>query len=145
MKKTIIAILILIGTAFFSFADEGEQSAAQPVAQETKQEAAQEMPQEAPKKVITEVTLRTGASDFVTGKVDSIMPADLLTRPRSKIVVSDGSGNSHEFVVKTLAVVYDSTGRFLTLDDIQPGEEVQVNYITRADKTKEAVSIKILE
>ncbi|MCX5678980.1 MAG: hypothetical protein NTY76_07765 [Candidatus Omnitrophica bacterium] len=129
MRKLIIAMLILAGTASFSFADEGEQSAAQ----------------EAPKKVIKEVTLRTGSTDFVTGKVDSVMPADLLTRPRAKIVIVDGSGNSQEFAIKTLAVIYDSTGRFLTLSDVHPAQEVQVNYITKADKTREAASIKILK
>ncbi len=133
MKKMVIAILMLAGCASFSFADEGEQP------------AAQEATQEAPKKVIKEVTLRTGATDFITGKVDSIMPADLLTRPRSKIVIVDGSGNSREFVIKALAVIYDSTGRLLTLDDVQPAQEVQVNYITRADRTREAAAIKILK
>lgn len=128
MKKVIITILILAGSVSFSFADEGEQSPAQ----------------EAPKKVIKEVTLKTAAADFITGKVDSVMPAD-LTRPRSKIVIVDGAGNSHEFVIKALAVIYDSTGRFLTLDDVCPAQEVQVNYITKADGTREAAAIKILK
>jgi len=141
MKKMIIAILMLAGCASFSFADEGEQPAAQEAAQEATQEAAQE----APKKVIKEVTLRTGATDFITGKVDSVMPADLLTRPRSKIVIVDDSGNSREFVIKALAVIYDSNGSFLTLNDVQPAQEVQVNYITKADRTREAAAIKILK
>lgn len=133
MKKVIIAILILAGCAFFSFADEG----AEPAARETAQEA--------PKKVAREVVLRTGATDFVTGKVDSVMPADLLIRPRSKIVIVDDSGNSREFVIKALAVIYDSNGSFLTLDDVHPAQEVQINYITKADRTKEAAAIKILK
>lgn len=133
MRKAIIAILMLAGCAFFSFADEGVEP------------AALEATQEAPRKVAREVTLKTGAADSVTGKVDSVMPADLLTRPRSKIVIVDDSGNSREFVIKALAVIYDSNGGFLTLDDVRPDQEVQINYITRADRTKEAAAIKILK
>ena len=133
MKRAIVTMLMLTGLVSFSFADEGEQSSAQEIAQET------------PKKIVKDATLRTGGTDFITGKVDGIMPADLLTRPRSKIVIVDGSGNSHEFVVKALAVIYDPAGRFLALDDVRPAQEVQVNYITRFDGTREAVSIKILK
>ncbi len=133
MKKVITAILILAGCASFSFADEGVEP------------AAREAAQEASKKVVREVTLRTGAADFVTGKVDSVMPADLLARPRSKIVIVDDSGNSREFAIKALAVIYDSNGSFLALDDVQPAQKVQINYITKADRTREATAIKILK
>lgn len=129
MKRAIIIILMLTAAASFSFADEGEQAAAQ----------------EAPRKVIKEVTLKTGTSDFVTGKVNCVLPADLLTRVRSKIVVVDGTGNPNEFVIKALAVIYDSTGRFLSLNDIKEGQEVQVNYIKKSDNTNEAVAIRILK
>jgi len=129
MRRSIIVILTLIAAASFSFADEGEQSTAK----------------EAPKRVIKEATLRTGASDFFTGKVDCILPAGFLARTRAKIIVVDGSGNSNEFVVKALAVIYDLNGRFLTLNDIQPGQEVRIDYIKKDDNTKEAVSIRSLK
>jgi len=133
MKRVTIAMLILAGAVSFSFADEGEKASTPPAAEETA------------KTVVKEVSLRTGTSDFVTGKVVNVTPADLLTRPKSKISVVDDSGNSTEFIVKALAVVYDSTGRFLDLDDVRPDQKVQISYITKAGKAREAVSIKILE
>jgi accessory colonization factor AcfC len=134
MKRLIVTTLMLTAAVSFSFADEGEQSRPQaPQAQETST------------KTVKEATLRTGDSNFVTGKVDSVTGADLLTKPRSRIVIVDGSGKSDEFAVKALAVIYDSTGRFLTLDNVRPGQEVLINYIARSGRTKEVVSIKILK
>ncbi len=130
MRKAIITILVVAAAASLAFADEGEQAA----------------PDRQPKKVILkEVILRTDGTGFVAGKVDSVTPADLLTRPKSRIGITDQAGNSSEFVVKALAVIYDSKGRFLTLNDIQPGQEVQVNYITKSDDIKEAVAVRILK
>lgn len=101
--------------------------------------------QETVKKVIRKVTLRTGASNSLTGKVESVTPADVLTRPRSNIVIVDSAGEAVNFIVKSLAVVYDQTGRFLSLDNVCPGQEVQVDYIKKPGKVKEAASIKILK
>jgi glucose/arabinose dehydrogenase len=146
MKKTTMVILMLASCAAFSFADQGEQSAApQEAPKEAVQEAVQEAAQEAPKEAAKEVTLRTGATDSITGKVDSVMFADPLARPRSRIVIIDALGKSCELVVKAVAVVYDSTGRLLTLDDILPGQEVKVNYIPKSRTVKEATAIKVLK
>ena len=159
MTKLIISVMMFTMVAVFSFADEGEQTQAPAQDGTQVQEQAQApapeqiqalMPDEArdeesAKKVIKEVTLRTGASGSLAGKVSSIQPADPLTRPRSKIVIVDSDGEAVEFVVKALAVVYDQTGRFLSLDDIRPEQEVRVDYIKKAGKVKEAVSIKILK
>lgn len=149
MKKIMISAIILTMAAAFSFADEGEQETppAQAQVQEKVQAQAPEPAQEeeAAKKVIKEVTLRTGTSDSVTGKVASVNPADPLTKPRSNIVIIDSAGEAVDFVVKTLAVVYDSTGRFLSLDDVRPEQEVQVDYIKKPGKVKEAAAIKILK
>ncbi|MBU1809151.1 MAG: hypothetical protein KJ661_06315, partial [Candidatus Omnitrophica bacterium] len=101
--------------------------------------------QETVKKVTRKVTLRTGASNSLTGKVESVTPADVLTRPRSNIVIVDSAGEAVNFVVKSLAVVYDQAGRFLSLDDVHPEQEVQVDYIKKPGKVKEAASIKILK
>lgn len=135
MKKIAIAIILLAVSASCSMADEGEQSAVN----------------EPAKEVVKEVIVKTGALESVSGRVDSVIPADLVIRPRSKIVIIDDSGRSIEFIVKALAVIYDSTGRFLTLYDVRPGQRVQIEYITkanrsidRADKIREAASIKIL-
>lgn len=129
MKKAIIAAIIIASAASFAFADVGEEAQAQTPA----------------KKVIKEVTLRTDSTDFVVGKVSSVKPADLLTRPRSEIEVVDSKGNQNAFIVKSLAVIYDLNGRFLTLNSVQPGQEVQVNYIKKSDNTREAVAIRILK
>ena len=157
MTKIIISVMMFTMAATFSFADEGEQKQApdkaqvQGQAQTTAPEQIQapapvEAQEQAPaKRVIKEVTLRTGTSDSITGKVESVKPADTLTRPRSNIVIVDSAGEAVEFVVKSLAVVYDQAGRFLSLDDVRPEQEVQVDYIKKAGKVKEAASIKILK
>jgi hypothetical protein len=148
MKKIMISVIMLTMLSAFSFADEGEQESPPPAQiQEKAQTEASEPAQkeETAKKVIKEVTLRTGTSDSVTGKVASIDPADPLTKPRSNIVIVDAAGEAVDFVVKTLAVIYDSTGRFLSLDDVKPEQEVQVDYIKKPGKVKEAAAIKILK
>ncbi|MBU1038573.1 MAG: hypothetical protein KJ994_05925 [Candidatus Omnitrophica bacterium] len=173
MTKILLSIMMLTMAAVFSFADEGEQEEApdkallqeqvQEAAPEQVQEAAPEQVQEAApeqvqapalddaqeqetvKKVTRKVTLRTGASNSLTGKVESVTPADVLTRPRSNIVIVDSAGEAVNFVVKSLAVVYDQAGRFLSLDDVHPEQEVQVDYIKKPGKVKEAASIKILK
>jgi len=129
MKKTIITLIMITAVVSFAFADEGEQAVAK----------------KAPKRVIKEVTLRTDGTELVVGKVDSVTPADLLTTPRSRIQVIDSTGKCGEFVVKALAVIYDSAGKFLSLDNVQPGQEVQVNYIKQKDGTNEAVAVRILK
>ncbi len=149
MKKIVISVMTLTMAVAFSFADEGEQEQAPTQAQVQEQVQApapdEAQTQGSAKKIIKEVTLRTGASDSLTGKVDSVKPADPLTRPRSNIVIIDSAGDAIEFVVKAVAVVYDSTGRFLSLDDLRPEQKVQVDYIKKAGKVKEAASIKILK
>ncbi len=149
MKKIATAALILTIAASLSFADEGEQSKPQaeskPAPQIQAQPKAQPESPKAAKRVIKDATLRTGMPDSVKGKVESVTPADLLTRPRSGIVIVDTAGKTVDFAVKALAVVYDSTGRILTLNSVKPSDNVQVNYITKADKSKEASSIKLLK
>ena len=133
MKKIMLSIMMLTMVAGLSFADEGEQEKAQP------------QEQEIAKKVVKEVTLRTGTTESVTGKVESVKPADLLTRPRSSMVIVDTAGKTVEFAVKSLAVVYDQAGHFLSLDDVRPEQEVRVDYIQKDGKAKEAAAIKILK
>lgn len=134
MKRLIVTTLMLMAVVSFSFADEGEQSQAQAP-----------QVQEASSKIVKEATLRTGDSNFAAGKVESVAGADLLVRTKSSIVITDGSGRPEEFTVKALAVIYDSTGRFLTLNDVRPGQEVRINYTVKRGKAKEAVSIKVLK
>lgn len=153
MKKTISLALILTLAASLSFADSGEQAKvqaqpqveSQPAPQAPVQAQAATQAQEPGRKVITDVNLRTGAQGSVKGKVESVTPADLLTKPRSSIVIVDEAGKTVNFVVKALAVVYDATGQILTLNNVKPSDNVQVNYITKADKSKEAASIKVLK
>ena len=128
MKKIMLSIMMLTMVAGLSFADEGEQEKAQP------------QEQEIAKKVVKEVTLRTGTTESVTGKVESVKPADLLTRPRSSMVIVDTAGKTVEFAVKSLAVVYDQAGHFLSLDDVRPEQEVRVDYIQKDGKAKVAAA-----
>jgi hypothetical protein len=109
----------------FSFADEGESAA----------------PAAPAKKVVTDVNLQTADQDAVTGKVVEVMPADDF-RMKPKIVVADQGGNNVEFVVKTLAVIYDASGALLALDEIQKGSNVEVHY-RPISGAREATSIKV--
>ena len=91
-----------------------------------------------------EAVLRSADPDFVIGKLENMTGADLLTRVISKIAVIDRSGRKLEFTLKALAVIYDTSGRIISLNDIRPGQELQVNYKILADGTREASSIKVL-
>lgn len=156
MKKTIMAVLVW-GAAFsYAFADAGVEEAvvpAAPVAENVAAAPAAESAAAAPaeavsaeaKKVITDTTLRSEEAQSIIGKVDSIMPADLLTRPKSKITITDESGNQVEFTVKPLAVIYDMSGKIVALDEVSSGRKVQVHYKMLGGDAKEASSIKILE
>ena len=125
MKKFTIALLIIAAAASLSFADEGESAAAAAPA----------------KKVVTDVNLQTADPDYVSGKVVEVMPSDDF-RMKPKIVVADQGGNTVEFVVKTLAVIYDASGALVALDEIQKGANVQVHY-RPIGGAREATSIKV--
>ena len=125
MKKVAILMLVSLIAVPCVFADEGESAA----------------PAAPAKKIITDVTLRTADPDYVTGKVVEVLPSD-ETRSKAKIVVADQGGTTIEFIVKTLAVVYDASGALLALDEIQKGSNVQVHYRPIAN-AKEATSIKV--
>lgn len=128
MKKIAIALLLLAVAASVAFADAGESSAPAALAAPAK-------------KVITDVSLRTADADVVTGKVVEVLPSD-DTRSKSKIIVADAGGATIEFIVKTLAVIYDASGALLALDEIKKGANVQVHYRPVAN-AKEATSIKV--
>lgn len=141
MKKLSILIFMILAVANLSLADEGElepvQSPAVPQARTDQQEAQ--------KTIVKQVSLKTGASGAVSGKVANVLTSDDLSRTRSRITITDNEGNTTEFMIKTLAVIYDSTGRFLTLNHVQAGQEVLIDYVTKRDGSREAVSIKILK
>ena len=101
MKKIAIFILVSLIASPCVFADEGESAATVAPA----------------KKIITDVSLRTADAEYVTGKVVEVLPSD-DTRSKSKIIVADQGGNTIEFIVKTLAVVYDASGALLALDEM---------------------------
>jgi len=75
--------------------------------------------------------------------VASITPSS-LRQVKSKIAITDQSGNEVEFVVKALAVIYDAGGSLLALDELTAGQKVQVNYRLKAGNIKEATSIKVM-
>ena len=94
-------------------------------------------------RVIKDFTLESADPDHLTGKVVCVVPAELM-RPRAEIVVADQSGSEICFTVKVLAVIYDSKGKMLSLDQLTPGMAVQVNYRQLAHDKQEATSIKVL-
>ena len=123
MKNTIligIALMLLVSPCY---GDEGES-----------------------RSVVKDVTLREPSGPLVfVGKAESIIPAGPITANRSSIIVLDENGNEASFEVKTLAVIYDFTGRMISLDQIRKDSKVQINYRVLAGGTKEAASIKVLK
>ena len=141
MRKIAIVLLMLAATFSFAFADEGEEAPASPAAAAPAMQA--EPQQRQPTKAAREAILKTVDPDQMSGKVADILPSD-LTRPKSKLIIVDESGNEAEFSVKALAVIYSENGTMMALNEFQKGAEVQVNYRTIKDKVKEATSIKII-
>lgn len=90
-----------------------------------------------------EATLKTSGTMSVTGKVSAVEPANTLTRSKARISIIDENNNPLQFLVEAAAVVYDSTGRIISLKDIPAGTKVQVNYKEKANKVMEASAIKI--
>jgi hypothetical protein len=125
MKKITMLVLMFLAAAPMAFADEGEAAQAQP------------------RKVITETILKMEDPDYVSGKVVNILPSD-MGRSRAKITVADKDGVEAEFDVKVLAVIYDTKGSLVSLDDIALGTDVEVHYRTLGDNKREATSIKVL-
>lgn len=92
---------------------------------------------------IREASLRTADSQSMEGAVVCVIPSGIM-QPKSKVVLADASGSETEFKVKVLAVVYDSKGTILSVDQLCPGDRVLVNYRI-AGCMKEATSIKVLK
>jgi len=131
MKKIMVITFVLLLSTIHCFADEGETEATPSHAQ-------------AKGGTIREAALRSADTEFVTGKVVCVALSD-LTRPRAVLTVADGSGNEISFEVKALAVIYDRAGTLLALDELQSGQDVQVNYRLLGSGAREATSIKVLQ
>lgn len=146
MKRSLLLMLILALTVSYAFADDATEEAPPQIVPVSAPAAAPIVKTAAPAgRIIREVTLREATPDFVIGKVECVLPSDIFIRTRSRITILDNAGNSSEFVVKALVVIYDASGKFLSLNNIQPGQEVQINYIAKSDGTREAASIRILK
>ena len=141
MRKIAIVLVMLAATFSFAFADEGEEAPASPAAAAPAMQA--EPQQQQSTKAAREAILKTVDPDQMSGKVADILPSD-LTRPKSKLIIVDESGNETAFSVKALAVIYSENGTMMALSELQKGAEVQVNYRTIKDKVREATSIKII-
>ena len=95
------------------------------------------------KRTIRDTELRTECQQSVTGTVSCIEPSSLM-QPKAKIFITDQGGNEIGFIVKTLAVIYDNNGNILSLDSLQQGARVQVNYRILCGDFNEATAIKVL-
>ena len=96
------------------------------------------------KTVIREANLRDADALIFVGKAESIIPADLRTANKSKIIVLDEKGNEVTFNVKALAVVFDFSGKMIALDQITKDSKVQIYYRELPGGGKEASAIKVL-
>lgn len=156
MKRRIkiFAIIILsFAVTSFAFADVGEvaeeaaQAAPAAVAPQVSAPAAvtatETVTTTAASRKIRDTSLRDAGCESVTGVVECVLPSGIM-RPRARITITDQAGARYEFIIKTLAVIYDPDGALMSLCDIGEGAKVQINYRVRPSGVNEATAIKVI-
>ena len=123
MRTITIVMVMLIAAGPVAFADAGVDTGT--------------------RRIIKDFTLESADPDYITGKVVCVVPAELM-RPKAELIVADDSGAETCFTVKVLAVIYNTAGKMLSLDQLAPGTPVQVNYRPLSCDVKEATSVKVL-
>ncbi len=99
--------------------------------------------QEEAKTVKKDYTINVGESQIISGTVGTVVASD-MSRPNSKLSITDDNGVSVDFTVKPSALIFTSTGgSLLTLHDVKTGDQVTVNF-RKKDGVNEAVAVKVL-
>lgn len=80
---------------------------------------------------------RTSASAFA-GKVDSVS-----SDPVRQIAATGDNGEKAVFIIANDATIIGKDGNSTSLDWIDSGDKVNIEYITNSDDTKTAKSIKV--
>jgi len=78
----------------------------------------------------------------IKGKIDSILAAEPAKGIRPEIVITGEDGRAYIFVVRSTTTIYSQDWKPITLDKLEKGQHVRVQYITSKDGMLVALSIK---
>jgi len=78
----------------------------------------------------------------IKGKIDSILAAEPAKGIRPEIVITGEDGKTYVFVVRSTTTIYNQDWKAITLDKLEKGQLVRIQYITSKDGMLVALSIK---
>jgi hypothetical protein len=76
------------------------------------------------------------------GSVETITPSEPSKGIRPEITLSGEDGKNYTFLVRTTTTIYGPDWKAITLDKLEKGQQVRVQYITNKDGFLVAQSIK---
>jgi hypothetical protein len=78
----------------------------------------------------------------VRGSVETITPSDPSKGVRPEITLSGEDGKSYTFLVRTTTTIYGPDWKAISIDKLEKGQQVRVQYIINKDGFLVAQSIK---
>ena len=76
------------------------------------------------------------------GSVETIIPSEPSKGIRPEITLSGEDGKNYTFLVRTTTTIYGPDWKAISLDKLEKGQQVRVQYITNKDGFLVAQSIK---
>jgi len=125
MKKMFFALFAVVFVVSLCYAQESEESSAQ---------ASQSAP-----------PVSQAETKSFAGKVNSVSVGNIDEGVKSKITITDDSGQNLSLVIDSGALIADKDGNILAPADIKNDSKVTVAYVTDADGINKAESIKAIE
>jgi hypothetical protein len=86
------------------------------------------------KKIVTPLEVR--------GKIETITPSEPSKGVRPEITLSGEDGKKYTFLVRTTTTIYGPDWKAISIDKLEKGQQVRVQYITNKDGFLVAQSIK---
>ncbi len=88
------------------------------------------------------VSKKISAPLEVRGSVEIIIPSEPSKGIRPEITLSGEDGKNYTFLVRTTTTIYGPDWKAISLDKLEKGQRVRVQYITNKDGFLVAQSIK---
>ncbi|MCU0665610.1 MAG: hypothetical protein MUF05_00730 [Candidatus Omnitrophica bacterium] len=82
---------------------------------------------------------------MLTGKIDTVTPADSAKGIKAQFVIVDEAGNKAAFVVSNSAVVQSTEAAVVGLDKLVKDQKVQVKYHETTEGIKEATLVVLVK
>jgi hypothetical protein len=79
------------------------------------------------------------------GTIDSVTVGDAAAGTKSEMAVTNEAKQQMKFAILPKTTLHDDQGKTTTLDKFKAGDKVTVRYLTTADGTNEALSIKLVK